>query len=108
MPVLIRAGTEGVQADLAGAGSIEPVSQAWSYPSRGSLLPAFLAIILAIATQRIVISLFAGSLVGAAWYLATGSGAVGAEVVGAGVVGACVGAGVGAGVGMCVGAGVGA
>ena len=80
LPVLIRAGTEGVQADLAGAGSIEPVSQAWSYPSRGSLLPAFLAIILAIATQRIVISLFAGSLVGAAWYLATGSGAVGAEV----------------------------
>ncbi|MGC6487528.1 MAG: Na+/H+ antiporter NhaC family protein [Planctomycetota bacterium] len=70
----IRAGDDGVSATL-GAELVE-----WAYPSRGSLIPAFLAIILAIATQRIVMSLFAGSLAGAAWFLATGSGAAGAEV----------------------------
>ena len=70
----IRAGDAGVAASL-GDTTVE-----WSYPSRGSLIPAFLAIILAIATQRIVMSLFAGSLAGAAWFLATGSGAAGAEV----------------------------
>ncbi len=77
LPLLIRAGSRGVQADTQGPDS---VTQAWAYPSRGSLIPAFLAIILAIATQRIVVSLFAGSLAGAAWFLATGSGGVGVEV----------------------------
>ena len=77
LPLLIRAGSRGVQADTQGP---DAVTQAWAYPSRGSLIPAFLAIILAIATQRIVVSLFAGSLAGAAWFLATGSGGVGVEV----------------------------
>ena len=79
LPLLIRAGDNGVQADLAAGAAAEAQTRAWAYPSRGSLLPAFLAIILAIATQRIVISLFAGSLAGAAYYLATGSGAVGVD-----------------------------
>ena len=74
--LLIRAGQNGVQAQLGDGGPTET----WAYPSRGSLIPAFLAIILAIATQRIVMSLFLGSLAGTAWFLATGSGAVGAEV----------------------------
>ena len=78
LTLLIRAGDNGVQADLGGLAS--PTSKQWAYPDRGSLIPAFLAIILAIATQRIVLSLFLGSLVGAAWFLATGSGAVGADV----------------------------
>lgn len=74
--MLIRAGENGVQAQLGEGGPTET----WSYPSRGSLIPAFLAIILAIATQRIVMSLFLGSLAGTAWFLATGMGAVGVEV----------------------------
>jgi len=74
--LLIRAGANGVRAELATDGS-STVEKEWAYPSRGSLIPAFLAIILAIATQRIVISLFLGSVAGAAWFLATGGGVVG-------------------------------
>ena len=74
VPLLIRAGDRGVQAQLGAA------TESWAYPSRGSLIPAFLAIVLAIATQRIVMSLFMGSLAGAAWFLATGMGGVGYEV----------------------------
>ncbi len=74
VPLLIRAGDNGVQAELGAA------TETWAYPSRGSLIPAFLAIVLAIATQRIVMSLFLGSLAGAAWYLATGMGGVGVDV----------------------------
>ena len=78
--LLVRAGENGVQADLGSRASPagEAFTDSWTYPSRGSLLPAFLAIVLAIATQRIVISLFMGCLVGTAWFLATGAGSVGA------------------------------
>jgi Na+/H+ antiporter NhaC len=79
LPLVVRIGEEGahVQFERPTTDGATP-QNAWSYPSRGSLLPAFLAIILAIASQRIVISLLLGSVAGAAWFLATGRGAVGA------------------------------
>ena len=79
LQLVVRAGERGVEAEL-GPGTLprdQAFAPSWPYPSRGSLLPAFLAIVLAIATQRIVMSLLLGCLIGTAWFLATGAGALG-------------------------------
>ncbi len=66
----VRTGQDGARIEIFATGSRvqpppEPVQMDSIYPARTSLMPAFLAIILALLTGKIMISLFLGCALGA-------------------------------------------
>lgn len=75
LPLLVRVNENGVDARLpAPPGATEPLVGTWPHPGRGSLLPAFLAIVLAILGRRVVPALLLGSLAGAVVYVLQAGG----------------------------------
>ncbi len=77
LQLTVVVGTAGVQAELAGERGATPFVAA--FPTRWSLLPAALAIVVAVLTQRVLLALLLAGLGGAiAWQatqLATAAGA---------------------------------
>lgn len=75
IPLLVHVTGIGVQATLPPPPDNSDVAPLQArHPGRSSLLPAFLAIVLAVLTRRVVLALFCGSLAGAIAWLAAGSG----------------------------------
>lgn len=70
VPLLVRGGSDGFQAELAAPdGSVAKV--VLPYATRWSLLPALVAITLAVALQRVLWALLAAGLVGGIVHVAT-------------------------------------
>ena len=65
-------GVDARLAQLPNGTTVEPLQA--RHPGRSSLLPAFLAIVLAILTRNVITSLFLGSFAGAMAWFATGGG----------------------------------
>jgi Na+/H+ antiporter NhaC len=68
--LVIYTGTEGVRASLALPNGGESRLER-TFPSRWSLLPALLAIVIAVLTQRVLLGLLCGGLAGAIAFCAT-------------------------------------
>ena len=66
----VRVGTEGLRADIALPDGTQSQLER-TFPSRWSLLPAVLAIIIAVLTQKVLLGLLCGGLAGALAFLAT-------------------------------------
>lgn len=73
LPLLVRVGEAGVRAELPRADGGAWIQEA-VFPTRWSLLPALVAITLAVLTRRVLLALLCGGLAGAiAWAAAHGS-----------------------------------
>lgn len=70
LPLLVHVGSRGVHAELP---SPDGSSVRWGAPfaSRLGLLPALVVVVLALATRRLLLALFAGGLTGAIAWVAT-------------------------------------
>jgi Na+/H+ antiporter NhaC len=68
--LIVHVGSEGVRASLALPDGTESRLER-AFPSRWSLLPALLAIILAVLTQKVLIGLLCGGLAGALAFVGT-------------------------------------
>jgi Na+/H+ antiporter NhaC len=68
--LVVHVGSEGVRASLALPNGTESRLER-AFPSRWSLLPALLAIILAVLTQKVLIGLLCGGLAGALAFVGT-------------------------------------
>jgi len=72
LPLVVVVGEAGVRASVPSTAG-EEVRTERAFPSRWSLLPALVAIVLAVLTQRVLLGLLFGGLAGAWAWVATGT-----------------------------------
>ncbi len=83
VPVLVRVGDHGAHAQVASPAGGAPRARTFPFPTRLSLLPALLAITIAVLTQRVLIALLVACVAGGiAYAAANGAGGVVAAVAG--------------------------
>jgi Na+/H+ antiporter NhaC len=81
VPLLVRVGERGAQAELPTATGVA-AARTFPFPSRIGLLPALLAITVAVLTQRVLLALLVACLAGAIAHVAGGADGALAAVLG--------------------------